>query len=106
MLDLRGDDVGLAGVVSNGSMNGGVVTLCAATGEQDFSWRLGPHKISHTFTGFFDLGLQLGTEAVGTGGIAPFFCQVRQHGLPDFRQNRRSGIMIEINHAVEWRSCP
>ena len=94
VLDLGGDDVAFAGG-DEGGLEGGVVGLGAAAGEEDFAG-IGTDEGGDLFPGLFDVTVDLGAEGVGAGGVTPVFAQEGDHGVDHFWGDPGGGVVIEI----------
>ena len=95
VLDGRGDYMTFAGLGLQGAVEGGVVALSAATGENNFA-RFGIDQRRHLRAGVIDRFSYLVTEGIGAGRIAPLLGEKRQHRLHHLRCDPRGGVVVKI----------
>ena len=97
VLNGRGDDVVTALAIGRGhTLDGTVIGLAAATGEDDFCY-LATQQRRHLCAGM--LNCPLGLHAVGMRArrVAEVLVEVRHHRLRHATVNGRRGIVVQVN---------
>lgn len=95
MFHRGGNDMPFARLGQQGAMNGGVVALGAATGENNLLG-IGVDERSQLCAGVIQMTLHLASELIRAGRVAPHFSQEREHGFDDFRRDACGRIVVEI----------
>ncbi|GBD35667.1 hypothetical protein HRbin36_00781 [bacterium HR36] len=84
-------------VVTSQTKDGQVVGFCSPAGENQFVG-LGSEIMGDEFAGIFDGFPRAPAIAVDTGSVAVLLAPVWLHRLAHFRQQRRSRVVVQINH--------
>src|SRR5208337_5222299 len=103
MFDGGHHHVALLRLRNESAMEGGVVTLGAATGENDFP-RLRIDQGGDLRARLIDVAGQFASKSISARGISPMLLQEGQHRLEDLRRNARRGVVVEVNdrRLIHW----
>src|SRR5262245_25970491 len=94
----------MSGRVAGEAEEGEVVCLGGAAGEDDLVG-VGVEQGGGPFAGVLEGLTGASAGAVTTGGIASYLGEVRPHGLPDRRQDRGGGVVVEVQTVHGWKSA-
>ena len=100
VFDGRGDDVlAAAHLCKGGALDGGIVGLAAAAGEDHLA---GPaaQDAGHGLPRLVERPARILRQRVEAGSVAEPLGEVGQHGLHDLRAHRRGGSMVHVYHLV------
>ena len=96
VLDLRGNDVLLAGITPDRAHDGGVVAFGAAA-VQDDPARMAAEQPGHLLPGQIQTPPGSFAETVGAGRVAEPFGQIGGHTLTHLRGQRGGSVVVEVD---------
>ncbi len=100
-----------AGLRRQGAVDGRVVALGAATGEDDIA-RLGVDERRDPRPRVVYMAGELASEGVAAGGIAPMLAQEGQHRLHHLGRDLRRRVVVKVTDgrvvhsgSADWNQC-